>query len=203
MDTHSNRISGKLISMWSACTMAVMAEGFECELSVLAVEKGIPLEADQLEGSECVGGIEKSPKKVKTVGLINCVCRVKRNDGRGMVECEKCLRWLHIRCVGLTERTAQQAKFVCQGCKAGGGGGRKRKRKASGRVGIAQDGVEGVRKRVQDGVVGKVVDLVKVEGWVAGSFVEGKVKEVYVCCGEEREGGEGYKSGVFGEGVGW
>ena len=158
-----------------------MAEGFECELSVLAVEKGIPLEA---EGSECVGGIEKSPKKVKTVGLINCVCGVKRNDGRGMVECEKCLRWLHIRCVGLTERTAQRAKFVCQGCKAGGGRGRKRK--ASGRVGIAQDGVEGVRKRVQDGVVGKVVDLVKVEGWVAGSFVEGKVKEVYAAARREK-----------------
>ena len=34
--------------------------------------------------------------------------------------------------MGMTERTAQRAKFVCQGCKAGGGGGKKGK--ASGRV---------------------------------------------------------------------
>ena len=46
--------------------------------------------------------------------------------------------------------------------------------------------MEGVRKRVQDDMVGKVVDLVKVEGWVAGRFVEEKVKEVYAAARRER-----------------
>ena len=50
--------------------------------------------------------------------IVRCVCGVKKDDGRGMIECEECKVWQHTKCV-LGKAAAKKSlpdAFVCKDC---------------------------------------------------------------------------------------
>ncbi len=48
---------------------------------------------------------------------LNCACGTTAADGTQIMQCEKCASWSHIRCAGLTARSAKTAVFKCHICK--------------------------------------------------------------------------------------
>ena len=58
----------------------------------------------------------KSRKIKDEAGRISCVCGNDNDDGF-MIQCEGCLSWLHVVCVGVTEEKIPEV-FICERCPA-------------------------------------------------------------------------------------
>jgi hypothetical protein len=62
--------------------------------------------------------IEESPVKE---WMVNCLCGAhgkNYDDGVRMVECTKCLCWMHTECNGIKDSVDPPNDFVCKPCKA-------------------------------------------------------------------------------------
>ncbi|KAF2104166.1 hypothetical protein NA57DRAFT_70381 [Rhizodiscina lignyota] len=46
---------------------------------------------------------------------IRCLCNIPEDDGTQMIQCESCIKWLHVRCVGLNSHNLPPV-FVCVYC---------------------------------------------------------------------------------------
>ena len=50
--------------------------------------------------------------------VVKCVCGVKKDDGRPMIECEDCKAWQHTKCVlgKAASKKSLPNTFVCRDC---------------------------------------------------------------------------------------
>ncbi len=75
---------------------------------------------DDIFCSSCVAKNELAQQEESKDWMVNCTCGAKGknyDDGGRMVECSKCMNWVHTLCSGVKDNIDPPDDFVCKRCK--------------------------------------------------------------------------------------